>query len=245
MTVLKPVVGMGSISRNPLKPSNWENVDPVDPYPNKECLEGLVVFLGSFWPVKKPSVVDVEPSSHWVGGQNWVTFRFRRLLGSAISQDCHQFSPWKWKNIEKQYPFSAQTQISLLSTNVPKSLPIIVDWVPTWEKPMVSFFSAVVRSFGFSSTPTKWRVGTFHRGCDSKLGDYIEFNLKSGHLKCFNGTNHLQSAYSSGMAFCSILKPIPKQFNYRQVLWCGISLAQDHVWTRNSNSCSDSSVWEN
>ena len=65
-------------------------------------------------------------------------------------------------------------------------------------------------------------------------GDYIEFNLKSGHLKCFNGTNHLQSAYSSGMVFCSILKPIPKQFNYRQVLWCGISLAQDHVWTRNT-----------
>lgn len=59
---------------------------------------------------------------------------------------------------------------------------------------MVSFFSAVVRIFGFSSTPTKWRVGTFHHGYGSNLGDYIEFNLKSGHLKCFNGTNPLQSA---------------------------------------------------
>lgn len=100
--VLKPVVEMGSISRNP----DIETFQLGECWPcwsvNKECLEGLMVFLGSFFPVKKPSVVDVEPSSHWVGDQNWVTFRFRRLLGRHLT-GLSSFFPMKmekhWKTI--------------------------------------------------------------------------------------------------------------------------------------------------
>ena len=73
------------------------------------------------------------------------------------------------------------------------------------------------------------------------------YNLKSEDLKCFHGTNDLRSAqhaHSSGMALFAPFGDLSQHterlrsatFSYvRQVLWCGISLAQDHVWTRKDN----------
>ena len=116
----------------------------------------------------------------------------------------------------------------------PNRYPSLLIEFPHGKNPWCPSSQQSSEALDFPRRQQNGKLGLFTNGYDSNLGDYIEFNLKSGHLKCFNGTNHLQSAYSSGMVFCSILKPIPKQFNYRQVLWCGISLAQDHVWTRNT-----------
>ena len=48
---------------------------------------------------------------------------------------------------------------------------------------MVSFFSAVVRSFGFSSTPTKWRVGTFHQWLRLQFGGLYRIQFEKWALE--------------------------------------------------------------
>ena len=166
------------------------------------------------------------------------------VSSGAISQDCHHFSPWKWKNIEKHYPFSTQTQISRLSTNVPKSLPIIVDWVPTWEKPMVSFFSAVVRSFGFSSTPTKWQVGTFHQWLRLQFGGLYRIQFEKWALEVlqWDQSSAVCLFQWDGLLLHFETHPKTVQLQASPLVW---HFARARPCLDSEHSCCDSSVWEN